>query len=331
METPSAEPAMPIPIPPAPPVRLARRWPLRSWVKQGLCAILVLMVWRFFREDNWHAELSFANYDCAQGEICKLLPGLDINTVAGSGHPYRYTTNHAGFRSPDLPPIAREPGVFRVQVYGSSPIFGLGVDDGETFPEVLRQALSAALPGRRLEVMNFGLPMNYFSSEISTYAAFGRAYEPDLVVFVQPEIERMLDMNSRVLQIKQSPTLSALLANPVGRILVNRYQYLTMEVRSKSEKSLTPARLREKSHVLLDDQQKRGVGVYFFDLYESNDPLDRALPVGLRYEVSTSGLSHEQYLASDLIIPLDGHPNAAGQRHFAGMLAARLAPIIAAR
>ena len=218
-----------------------RRWPLRSWVRQGLCAILVLLLWRFCSEDSWHAELSFANYDCSQGEICKLLPALDIHTIAGSGHPYRYTTNTGGFRSPELPPIARDPKVFRVQVYGSSPIFGLGVDDGETFPEVLKRALDAALPGRRLEVMNFGLPMNYYSSEVATYAAFGRVYEPDLVVFVQPEIERMLDMNSRVLQIKQSPTLSALLSSSMGRILVNRYQYLSMEVGNKTTKSLTPA------------------------------------------------------------------------------------------
>ncbi len=132
-------------------------------MKQGLCAVLVLLLWRFFREDTRRAELALANYDCAQSEVCTLLPGLDIHTVAGSGHPYRYTTNKSGFRRPELPPIARDPGVFRLQVYGFSLIFGLGVDDRETFPEVLRRALSAALPGRRLEVMNFGLPMNYFA------------------------------------------------------------------------------------------------------------------------------------------------------------------------
>jgi hypothetical protein len=313
------------------PPRLLRRWPLRSWVKQGLCALLVLMVWKFYREDSWHAELSFANYDCAQGEVCKLLPGLDIHSVAGSGHPYRYTTNASGFRSPELPAIAHEPGVFRVQVYGSSPIFGLGVDDGETFPEVLRRDLEAALPGRKLEVMNFGLPMNYFSSEVTTYAAFGRIYEPDLVVFVQPEIERLLDMNSRVLQIKRSPTLTALLGSAPGRVVVNRVQYLSMEFQAQMTKSLSLGRLRAKSQVLLDDQRARGVGVYFFDLFDTTDDLARALPVGLRYDLSTSGLSHGEYLESDLVIPLDGHPSAEGQRHFAGMLAARLAPIIAAR
>jgi hypothetical protein len=329
MEASSPDPSSEAPR--ADPPRLARRWPLRSWVKQGLCAILVLMLWKFFREDNWHAELSFANYDCAQGEVCKLLPGLDVHTVAGSGHPYRYTTNSLGFRSPELPKIAHDPGVFRVQVYGSSPIFGLGVDDGETFPEVLRRELEAALPGRRLEVMNFGLPMNYFSSEITTYSAFGRAYEPDLVVFVQPEIERLLDMNSRVLQIKQSPTLTALLASSVGRVLVNRVQYLSMELRGQMTKSLSLGRLRAKTQVLLDDQKSRGVGVYFFDLFDTTDQLDRALPVGLRYDLSTSGMSHGEYLASELVIPLDGHPNAKGQRYFAGLLAARLAPLIAAR
>ena len=174
MDASSPEPAAA--VPPAGSRRLLGRWPLRTWVKQGLCALVVLMVWKYFREDNWHAELSFANYDCSQGEVCKLLPGLDVHTVAGSGHPYRYTTNSSGFRSPELPEIAHDRGVFRVQVYGSSPIFGLGVDDGETFPEVLRRDLEAALPGRKIEVMNFGLPMNYFASEITTYAAFGRVF-----------------------------------------------------------------------------------------------------------------------------------------------------------
>ncbi|MEP7123265.1 MAG: hypothetical protein ABJE95_20215 [Byssovorax sp.] len=300
-------------------------------MKQGLSALLVLVLWNFFREDTWHAELSFASYDCAQGEVCKLKPGLSISSVAGSGHPYHYTTNQSGFRSPELPPIARDPGVFRLQVYGSSPIFGLGVDDGETFSEVLRRDLEAALPGRRIEVMNFGLPMNYFASEVTTYSAFGRVYEPDLVIFVQPEIERLLDMNSRVIQIQRSPTLTAMLGSSVGRILVNRAQYLSMEMRSQLTKSLSMGRLRVKSQVLLDDQRRRGTRLYFFDLFDTTDDLARALPVGLEYQVSESGMSHSEYLRSAYVIPLDGHPNAEGQRYFAGLLAARLAPLIAAR
>jgi hypothetical protein len=329
MEAPSPEPASETPR--VDPPRLARRWPLRSWVKQGLAALLVLVLWNFFREDTWHAELSFANYDCAQGEVCKLLPGLSVSTVAGSNHPFHYTTNQSGFRSPELPPVARDSGVFRLQVYGSSPIFGLGVNDGETFPEVLRRDLEAALPGRRIEVMNFGLPMNYFSSELTTYTAFGRVYEPDLVIFVQPEIEHTVDMNARVIQIKRSPTLTAMLASSVGRILVNRVQYLTMESTSQVTKSLSLGRLREKSQVLLDDQQSRGTRVYFFDLFETTDDLPRALPIGLRFEGSESGMSRGEYLGSSYVIPRDGHPNAEGHRYFAGLLAAKLAPLIAAR
>lgn len=329
MGAPVPEPESAISAAASPP--LLRRWPLRSWVKQGLAALLVLVLWNFFREDDWHAELSFANYDCGQGEVCKLLPGLSVSTVAGSNQPYHYTTNQSGFRSPELPGMARDPGVFRLQVYGSSPIFGLGVNDGETFPEVLRRDLEAALPGRRIEVMNFGLPMNYFTSELTTYAAFGRAYEPDLVIFVQPEIERTVDMNARVIQIKRSPTLTAMLASSVGRIVVNRVQYLTMESTSQLTKALALGRLRAKSQVLLDDQQSRGTRVYFFDLFDTTGDLPRALPVGLRFDGSDSGMSHDAYLASSYVIPRDGHPNADGHRYFAGLLAAKLAPLIAAR
>jgi hypothetical protein len=318
---------MATPIPKSPP----RRWPLRSWVKQGLAAFAVLALWQLRGADNWHAELFLANYDCAQGEVCKLLPGLDVQTVAGGDHPYRYTTNASGFRSPELPALARDPAVFRVQVYGSSPIFGLGVDDGETFPEALREALEAALPGRRLEVMNFGLPMNYFASELTTYAAFGRAYQPDLVIFVQPELEQTLDMNARVLQIKSSPTLSALLPTPFGRFVVNHVQNLSMEVASQMSKFRAPARLKAKAGPHLDDQRSRGVRVYFFNLFDDLDELGRVLPAGLRYETQCTGMSHSAYLASSYVIPRDGHPNAGGQRYFAGILAPRLVPIITAR
>jgi hypothetical protein len=122
-----------------------------------------------------------------------------------------------------------------------------------------------------------------------------------------------------------------MLASSVGRIVVNRLQYLTMESRSQLTKSLSLGRLRVKSQVLLDDQRSRGTLVYFFDLFDTTDDLARALPVGLRFDGSESGMSHDAYLASSYVIPRDGHPNAGGQRYFAGLLAAKLAPIIAAR
>jgi hypothetical protein len=308
--------------------RPSPRWPLSSWIKQSLAAFVVLILWNFFREDHWHAELALVNYDCSQGEVCKLLPGIGVSAVDATGHRTRYTTNHAGFRTPEFPPLTHDPGVLRVQVYGSSPVFGLGVDDGDTFPEALQSALGAALPDRKIEVMNLGLPMNYFSSEITTYSAFGRAYAPDLVVFVQPEIERTLDMNARVLQIQRSSFLRALLPYAVGRVVVNRLQFMSMEFKNQMTKALTPKVLREKTGALLEDQTSHGTKVYVFDLFDKPEDLNHVLPPALHYSASSSGLSHEQYLASPYVIPHDGHPTAQGQRFFAQMLAARLVPVI---
>src|SRR5262245_40814790 len=71
--------------------------------------------------------------------------------------PFTMTTNRMGFRGEVL---AREKaaGVLRVIAVGNSSTFGWGVNDDETYPASLARALGTILPGRRIEVMNAGVP-----------------------------------------------------------------------------------------------------------------------------------------------------------------------------
>jgi lysophospholipase L1-like esterase len=71
--------------------------------------------------------------------------------------PFAVTLNARGLRGPLLP-RAKPPGALRVIAVGNSSTFGWGVSDAETYPAQLETLLAAAFPGRRVEVMNAGIP-----------------------------------------------------------------------------------------------------------------------------------------------------------------------------
>ena len=139
-------------------------------------------------------------------------------------------------------------------------------------------------------------------------------------------------MNERVLQIQRSRVLGALLPTTIGRRVVNRFQNISAQFATIASKSRAPEQTRARARVLLDDQTRRGTIVYFYDFFEdgNEDALPNVLPHGLRYQLQSVGLSHDAYRASPYVIPVDGRPTANGQRYFAGILATRLVPMIAA-
>ena len=303
-----------------------RRFPLRSWIKQGLAALVVLAIAQVLYiafvvpEDQWHAELRLADYDCHRGRVCTFKPHIDRVNTDANGARYRVTTNGEGLRGRDHPVEKSDPATYRIAVFGSSPVFGLGVNDDETLPVQLARALAAELPAAKLEVMNFGLPETYLLSEIDAYEAIGRAYRPDLVVFVQPEAVRIRDMNWRVLQIHGSPFMQWLLKYSWGRRLVNRYQNAAMRVPGWVVERVTPDLVRARMQVFLDDQRARGTDLLFYQFWGDFDAITNVIPDGLRYGKASEGASWEEFLRSELVIPRDGHPNAAGHRYYGARL-----------
>lgn len=313
--------------------RMRARLTWRNWVRQGLAALVVLALaqlgWIAFHvpADQWHAELRYAEYDCSRQRICTMRADpVDVADKA-AGRPYRFTVNAQGFRGVDHARVRAEPTALRVALFGSSPVFGLGVRDEETLAVALSRELGARLPGRAVEVLNFGLPETSFASALATYEDFARDYEPDALVFVQPEVTHLADMNDRLRQIDRSRLLRWLLGFRWGRRIVNRYQYLTMNLEEDRGVTGRPApALGPAMRGLAEDARRRGFPILFFSLWGRLGPLAEVAPPGLAWIEVQSGLARDEYLVSPLVQAGDGHPNAAGHRRFAAQIAEALAP-----
>lgn len=84
-----------------------------------------------------------------------------------------------------VPPPAAAGVPLVVWAFGGSTMFGWGVDDAHTVAALLQEELGRRLPGRRVEVVNFGQPYWYSSSEVAGLLALLRARPaPDAVVFL---------------------------------------------------------------------------------------------------------------------------------------------------
>jgi lysophospholipase L1-like esterase len=73
--------------------------------------------------------------------------------------------------------------VFRIVILGDSFTFGEGTPEHLTYPALLgRELASVRVDGRRIEVINLGIPAEDTSSELGTYFRFARHLNPDWVI-----------------------------------------------------------------------------------------------------------------------------------------------------
>jgi len=111
----------------------------------------------------------------------ELSPG-STGSDTGPYGPYEVHVSSLGARGPERD-AAKAPGVFRVLVFGSSPIFGARVGDAETTPAALEQALNAgAGAGIRFEVWNFGRSAGTFDENVYVARRRSAQLDPDLVL-----------------------------------------------------------------------------------------------------------------------------------------------------
>ena len=107
-------------------------------------------------------------------------PAGDRRGYLGSEGKVVYEINQYGMRGPAVP-VEKGPGVFRIVCLGDSITFGEGVRYADTYPAKLGELLSAATPGRRVEVINAGVQGYGTKDEAAFLLLRGLQFKPDVV------------------------------------------------------------------------------------------------------------------------------------------------------
>jgi hypothetical protein len=93
-----------------------------------------------------------------------------------------YQLNRWGYRTDDFA-IEKPNDVYRVVILGDSFTFGEGTPAPLVYPALLNAALrERRVDGRRIEIINLGVPDEDGESELATYQEFARSLSPDWVI-----------------------------------------------------------------------------------------------------------------------------------------------------
>ena len=106
-------------------------------------------------------------------------------------------TNSLGFREKDYP-VAKPAGVRRIVVLGDSYTLGVGVKFEDTFSKRLESELNASTRG--YEVINFGVSGYNTVMELATFREVAAAFQPDLVL-----VAYVLNDAERAPEVGQAP------------------------------------------------------------------------------------------------------------------------------
>lgn len=149
-----------------------------------------------------------------------------------------FTITEDGYRSNGRPQDLAAPGP-KVFVFGGSTTMGSGVDDGETIPAYLEEALRAA--GKDAQVFNFGVVSYYSTQErIAFERMLTAGVRPDVVVFVDGlndfyycTIPDVSSWNERLIQ-----TTRARARMPLGIEIANRSNVVQLARHLGGDKSV---------------------------------------------------------------------------------------------
>lgn len=116
--------------------------------------------------------------------IYTLKPNLNVKFQGVPVH-----TNSFGLRGPEIP-LEKPPDVYRIAFLGDSFVFGWGVEQHDSFVQLLEDELNrhASEFGRRkFEVLNFGVPGYSTFQEVALFEEEGLKFKPDaaIVYFVE--------------------------------------------------------------------------------------------------------------------------------------------------
>lgn len=147
-----------------------------------------------------------------------------------------YRINALGLRGPETT-VEKPPGVERVAVLGDSIAFGYWVAEEDAFPRQLEALVSSS--GRRVEVLDFGVPGYNLDQQIAALRTKALAFSPDLVVvaFCLNDLEGVFSYELGLVQDRsvRSGTLSGRARETLLRrsVLVSWVEYRLSELEAR--------------------------------------------------------------------------------------------------
>jgi carbamoyltransferase len=134
------------------------------------------------------------------------VPGLRAR-VPHEGGGYLVRTNSAGFRSDREFRSDKDPGVFRVLLFGDSYTAGDGVSNGHRYSDVLETLLLG------IEVYNYGLPGTGTDQHFLVYRELGASVEHDVIV-IAVQVENIRRIVARYREFADREGKAVILAKP---------------------------------------------------------------------------------------------------------------------
>lgn len=224
---------------------------------------------------------------------------------------HTYRTNALGFRGPEWSE-AKAPGTVRGVVIGDSMVFGSGVDDDDTIDATLASRLRRTHAATTIEVLNLGVEGTNLPGYVELFRAATQRLAPDFVVLC-------LLLPNDLGELEQPSEGDRLGAFSFFAFLTgtnnNPYTLFTMRATEARSDDAKLAFLAEHA-AAIERIRRAGAPVPLFVwLYHADDARwaetlrDRLGPGAWVVPRPT--------LPDDDFIPGDGHPTAAGNRHFA--------------
>jgi hypothetical protein len=91
-------------------------------------------------------------------------------------------TNSKGMRYKEVE-VSKPKETLRIALMGDSFTFGWGVREEESFASLLEALLSKTIVGKKIEVLNFGIPGYSTFQEVALYKELASKFSPDLALF----------------------------------------------------------------------------------------------------------------------------------------------------
>ncbi len=224
--------------------------------------------------------------------------------------PVHLAVNADGYRGPRRPK-AKADDTYRILLIGDSFAFGQAVTEPETISAQLEKTLGDC-GGRRVEVLNFGVPGLNMEEVLDQYRRFARQWQHDLVLYLafKNDLEGPLCRAHRTFSIMDSATFQRLNRN----VYTIRLLYVVFMMGATATDASDPSmleRLRRTEDGLVGQARLCGAKLGVIML---GDPLLKQFPEGKPWVPPVPMLDVSDLLDSPHIVRREGHLDGAGDR-----------------